>query len=41
MDFFGPISDDDDDVDDGKNIKINIEIESRIINDLVISHHVQ
>ncbi len=42
MDFFGPISnDDDDDVDDGKKIKINIEIETRIINDLVISHHVQ
>jgi hypothetical protein len=40
MDFFGPISNDDD-VDDGKKIKINIEIETRIINDLVISHHVQ
>jgi hypothetical protein len=37
--FFGPISDDD--VDDSKKRKINIEIVSRIINDLVIGHHVK
>jgi hypothetical protein len=38
--FFRPILDDKD-VDDGKKIKINIEIVNRIINDLVIGHHVQ
>lgn len=40
LDFFRPILDDNDD-DDGKKIKINMEIISRIINDLVIGHHVQ